>query len=69
MSNGGKATVVEYAVSMRTCQMQMADGSTLKGVIVKGATWQICTTQSATGEWSGCTTFDPNNVVSIQPLD
>lgn len=70
MSNGGgEATVVEYAASMRTCQMKMADGSTLQGVIVKGATWQICSAKSPTGDWSGCTTFDPANVVSIKPLD
>jgi len=68
VSNGGEATVVEYAASMRQCQMKMADGSTLRGVIVQGTTWQICTTKSATGEWSGCTTFDPANVVSIKPL-
>ncbi|HYK52778.1 MAG TPA: hypothetical protein VEV38_04545 [Candidatus Eremiobacteraceae bacterium] len=73
MSNGGgtgsgDATVVEYAASMRMCQMKMADGSTLQGMIIKGATWQICSTKDSTGGWTGCTTFDPANVVSIKPL-
>jgi len=48
--------------------MKMADGSTLQGVIIKGATWQICSTKDSTGGWTGCTTFDPANVVSIKPL-
>jgi hypothetical protein len=68
-NGGGEATVVEYAASMCKCQMKMADGSTLEGVIIKGATWQICSTKDANGGWSGCTTFDPANVVSIKPLD
>jgi len=70
VSNGGDATVVEYAASMRSCKVQMSDGTTLTGVIVKsGSAWQICKAKSATGDWTNCTTFDPDSVVSIVPTD
>lgn len=53
---------------MRACKMQMSDGTTLTGVIVKsGSAWQICKAKSATGDWVNCTTFDPDSVVSIVP--
>lgn len=64
-----EATVVEYAASQCKVNLQMKDGTTLEGVVVKSTAWQICTTQSATGQWSGCTQFELADVDSIEQID
>ena len=56
----------KYSYGGEDVIMKLKDGTLLKGAIFKDPGWKICPTRPTLAtDWSDCTSFKPDDVVSI----